>query len=164
MRFADRGLDNTLAHDRIYWGGNLYWLLADVRIRVKPKTTTASTTRCARSSKAAVTGRPIGVWNVFWKTGDRSDENQCHEGAPPASSARSRAPLIWTNFWKNLGIDYKDGAVTFDNSAPLGLQSEYPSPPSIPDRTARWAIPPEVKPPPISWQARGFSRRGTPRH
>jgi predicted metalloprotease with PDZ domain len=32
---GDRGLDNTHTRERIYWGGNLYWLLADVQIREK---------------------------------------------------------------------------------------------------------------------------------
>jgi predicted metalloprotease with PDZ domain len=30
---GDHGLDDNRARERIYWGGNLYWLLADVRIR-----------------------------------------------------------------------------------------------------------------------------------
>ena len=30
---SDRGLDNTHTWGRTYWGGSLYWLLADIRIR-----------------------------------------------------------------------------------------------------------------------------------
>ena len=34
---GDQGLDGNLIRERIYWGGNIYWLLADVQIRGKNK-------------------------------------------------------------------------------------------------------------------------------
>lgn len=32
---GEDGLDNSSRRERIYWGGDIYWLLADVRIRVQ---------------------------------------------------------------------------------------------------------------------------------
>jgi predicted metalloprotease with PDZ domain len=32
---GEGGLDNSKRRERIYWGGNIYWLLADVQIRVQ---------------------------------------------------------------------------------------------------------------------------------
>lgn len=32
---GDEGLDNSRRRERIYWGGNIFWLLADVQIRVQ---------------------------------------------------------------------------------------------------------------------------------
>ena len=32
---GEDGLDNSSRRERIYWGGNIYWLLADVQIRVQ---------------------------------------------------------------------------------------------------------------------------------
>ena len=44
----DKGLDNNFSRERIYWGGNLYWLLVDVQIRVGTATGTAWMTRSVR--------------------------------------------------------------------------------------------------------------------
>ncbi len=32
---SEGGLDNSPSRERIYWGGNLFWLLADIQIRVR---------------------------------------------------------------------------------------------------------------------------------
>ena len=51
---GDRGLDRTRTWGRIYWGGALYCMLADLRDPASAPTTSArSTTRCAPSSPPA---------------------------------------------------------------------------------------------------------------
>jgi hypothetical protein len=114
---GDRGLDNTDTRERIYWGGNLFWLLADVRIREK--------TNNRRSLDDAI--RAIldagGNGGVDWslervlKVGDQATHTtvlkDLHDELGPKPGDIDLATL-----WKRLGINYSKGAITFDNTAP----------------------------------------------
>ena len=117
-RRGDRGLDHAASRDRIYWGGNTFWLLADLRIR--------ESTGNRKSVDDAV--RAIldagGDGNSHWElaavlaTGDRAtgtsvlSELHAQFGLKPG-----RVDLA--ALWKRLGVVYAGGAVTFDDTAPL---------------------------------------------
>jgi hypothetical protein len=58
---GDHGLDFTPTWGRTYWGGALYFLLADVEIRGARATGKGSRMRCAVSSLPAAPSTPIGT-------------------------------------------------------------------------------------------------------
>jgi hypothetical protein len=115
---GDRGLDRTPTWGRTYWGGALFWLLADVEIRER--------TNNRRSLDDAIRG----VWSEggdgsadwsaerVWKEGDRATGlsvlASLHEkmGEKPGD-------VDLPALWKRLGVVYAHGRVTFDDSAPL---------------------------------------------
>jgi hypothetical protein len=114
---GDRGLDNTRTRERIYWGGNLYWLLADVQIRAR--------TNNRRSVDDAI--RAIltagGNGSVDWPiervltVGDRATGTtvltELHDELGPKPGHVDLDEL-----WTKLGVNYRNGVVTFDDTAP----------------------------------------------
>lgn len=115
---GDRGLDNTPTWGRTYWGGNLYWLLADLRIR--------GDTRNQRSVDDAVRailaagGNGGANWSLrkVLAVGDKATGTQAltdlHDQFGPRPQYVDLEML-----WKKLGVIYKHGRVEFDDSAPL---------------------------------------------
>jgi hypothetical protein len=117
-RRGDRGLDHAASRDRVYWGGNTYWLLADLRIRER--------TGNEKSVDDAV--RAIldagGDGNSHWElaqvlaTGDRATGTEVlTELHQEFGTKPGRVDL--GALWKRLGVVYSAGAVTFDEKAPL---------------------------------------------
>lgn len=117
-RRGDRGLDHAASRDRVYWGGNTYWLLADLRIRER--------TGNAKSVDDAV--RAIleagGDGNSHWElaqvlaTGDRATGTEVlTELHKEFGMKPGRVDLA--ALWKRLGVVYSAGAVSFDETAPL---------------------------------------------
>jgi hypothetical protein len=114
---GDRGLDNTRTRERIYWGGNLYWLLADVQIRAR--------TGNRRSVDDAI--RAIladgGNGGVDWPlervltVGDKATGTtvlkELHDELGPQPGNVDLDAL-----WKELGVKYRNGDVSFDDTAP----------------------------------------------
>jgi len=113
----DRGLDNTPTWARTYWGGDLFWLLADVRIHVR--------THNHRGVEDAI--RAIladgGNGGVNWPlekvlaVGDRAT------GVPVLKELHDElgnqpGHVDLDALWRQLGVKYNDGAVSFDDTAP----------------------------------------------
>ena len=117
-RRGDQGLDHAGSRNRIYWGGNTYWLLADVRIRERTENR-KSVDDAARAILDAG-----GDGNVHWELanvlaiGDRATGTdvltELHE---QFGMKAGRVDL--DALWKRLGVAYAHGRVTFDDSAPL---------------------------------------------
>jgi hypothetical protein len=114
---GDRGLDNTHTRERIYWGGNLYWLLADVRIRVRTENR-HSVDDAIRAILAA--GGNGGVdWTLdrVLTTGDSATGTtvlkDLHDELGPKPGN-----VDLDDLWKRLGVKYKDGVVSLDDTAP----------------------------------------------
>jgi hypothetical protein len=113
----DRGLDHTHTWGRTYWGGSLFWLLADIRTR--QQTHNQKSVRDAATGVLNSGGDGSQTWslkdllnaydratntNVFTQLNQELGE---HPGKPDLDA-----------LWKSLGIIYKNGNVTFNDSAP----------------------------------------------
>jgi len=114
---GDRGLDNTFTRERIYWGGNLYWLLADVRIR--EKTNNRRSVDDAIRAILDAGGNGDATWSLerVLKVGDKVTQTtvlkDLHDELGPKPGAVDLDAL-----WKQLGVKYNRGAIMFDNAAP----------------------------------------------
>jgi hypothetical protein len=114
---GDRGLDNTFTRERIYWGGNLFWLLADVRIR--EQTHNHHSVDDAIRAILNDGGNGDADWPLerVLKAGDKATRTtvltDLHNELGPKPGA-----VDLDDLWRRLGVKYNRGAVTFDNSAP----------------------------------------------
>jgi hypothetical protein len=113
----DHGLDNTFTRERIYWGGNLYWLLADVQIR--EKTNNRYSVDDAIRAILDDGGNGDADWSLerVLKAGDKATHTtvlkDLHNELGPKPGSVDLDAL-----WKKLGVKYNKGTVTFDNNAP----------------------------------------------
>ena len=117
---GDRGLDHTPTWGRTYWGGALFWLMADVEIRER--------TGNRRSLDDAIRaiwsegGDGSADWSVarVLREGDHATglsvltELHAQMGDKPVDVDLSA-------LWKRLGVIYQNRRVTFDDSAPLAF-------------------------------------------
>lgn len=113
----DRGLDHTPTWGRTYWGGALFWLVADVAIRER--------TRNAKSLQDAL--------RAVWKKGGTLDSDWTAERVVSVGDeatgttvlretyARMKAapaPVDLEALWKRLGVVVKGKELSFDDAAP----------------------------------------------
>jgi hypothetical protein len=115
---GDQGLDNTHTWGRTYWGGALYWLMADVQIR--QRTDNRKGLQDAMRAIVAAGGTIVHEWPIerVLKVGDRAT------GSTVLADLynRMKAAPVETDLddlWRKLGIQVKNGAVTFNDKAPL---------------------------------------------
>jgi hypothetical protein len=114
---GDLVLDNTFTRERIYWGGNLYWLLADVQIR--EKTNNRHSVDDAIRAILEDGGNGDANWSLerVLKVGDKATHTtvlkDLHNELGPKPGAVDLDAL-----WKRLGVKYNQGIITFDNAAP----------------------------------------------
>jgi hypothetical protein len=117
-RRGDRGLDNTFTRERIYWGGNLYWLLADMQIR--EKTNNRRSVDDAIRAILDAGGDGAATWSLdrVLSVGDQATQTtvlkDLHDELGPRPGAVNLDAL-----WRQLGVQYRSGVITFDDSAPL---------------------------------------------
>jgi hypothetical protein len=114
---GDRGLDNTFTRERIYWGGNLYWLLADVQIREK-----TSNRHCVDDAIRAILhdgGNGDANWSLeqVLRVGDKATHTSVLKDLHEELASKP-GTVDLDALWKKLGVKYSQGAVTFDNAAP----------------------------------------------
>lgn len=115
---GDRGLDHTPTWGRTYWGGALFYLMADLRIR--ERTDNRRGLQDALRAIVASGGNITQDWPVekVLETGDRATgTGVLHElydemGSKPAS-------VDLDALWRRLGVSVRNGNVRFDDSAPL---------------------------------------------
>ena len=114
----DRGLDHTPTWGRIYWGGALFWFLADVEIRKRTQNRFglehalrgileaggSNATRWPLEEALAAGDRAIGVPVL----------RELHAKMGPAPHPVDIPALL-----KSLGVDVTRGHVRFDEKAPL---------------------------------------------
>ncbi|HUC84574.1 MAG TPA: hypothetical protein VL970_05220 [Candidatus Acidoferrales bacterium] len=115
---GDDGLDGSQSRERIYWGGNIYWLLADVRIRAQ--TNNRRSVDDAIRAILAEGGNGGVVWplNRVLKVGETATGTtvlkDLYEELGP-----QRGNVDLDALWKQLGIHYDFGRITFNDHAPL---------------------------------------------
>jgi len=115
---GDRGLDRTPTWGRTYWGGAIYWLLADVGIR--QATHNQKGLQDAMRGILETGGNITQDWTVdrVVEVGDQAT------GTTVLADLYQlmKTTAIHTNLddlWRRLGVQAKNGAVTFDDRAPL---------------------------------------------
>jgi len=115
---GDRGLDGTPTWGRTYWGGAIFWLLADVGIR--------QATHNHKGLQDAMRGILEAGGNI---TDDWTVERVVQVGDQATGTTviadlyrQMKSTAVRTDLddlWRQLGVQVKNGAVTFDDGAPL---------------------------------------------
>jgi hypothetical protein len=114
----DRGLDNTPTWGRTYWGGALFWLLADIEIR--KKTDNHKSLDDALRAIAAEGGIGSSNWpeEKIFQRGDAAIGQpileELHErlGAHPGTTDLAA-------LWQQLGVSRNGSTIVFNDGAPL---------------------------------------------
>jgi hypothetical protein len=115
---GDHGLDGTRSWGRTYWGGALFWLLADVEIR--EQTGGRRSLDDALKGILAAGGDASATWKVdrVIEIGDRATRvpvlRQLYKRMAFSGDAEDLA-----RFWKRLGVVRGGGEIAFDETAPL---------------------------------------------
>ncbi len=114
---GDRGLDNTRTWERIYWGGNLFWLLADVRIRARTDNRHSVDDAIRAILAAGGNGGVNWTLDQVLTAGDKATGTtvlrDLHDELGPKPGHVDLDVL-----WQRLGVKYQAGAVSFDDTAP----------------------------------------------
>jgi hypothetical protein len=115
---GDKGLDQTHSWGRTYWGGALFCLLADVGIR--KGTANAKGFEDAMRAINRAGGTIDADWPVerAFEIGDKATDGKT---LMELYGRMRSAPVMvdLPDLWKQLGIERRDGAVLFDDHAPL---------------------------------------------
>ena len=117
-RTEDRGLDHTHTWGRIYWGGALFFLLADIEIhqRTHNQHSLQDALRAINAAGGNI-AKDIPLDRVF-QIGDAAT------GVPVLTELYQRmeatpVDVDLTDLWQRLGVEVHDGAITFNDQAPL---------------------------------------------
>jgi hypothetical protein len=116
--FGDRGLDHTRTWGRIYWGGALYCMVADLEIRER----TGNRRSLDDAMRAIV--RAGGTLENAWSLERALAVGDAAVGVPVLTELRKKmgdAPLKvdLDGWWKRLGIRKSNDRLVFDDAAPL---------------------------------------------
>ena len=117
-RDGDQGLDNTHTWGRTYWGGALYWLMAEIQIR--QRTGNRKGLQDAMRGIMDAGGDIVHEWPIehVLEVGDRA--TGCTVLADLYN--RMKAAPVQTDLddlWRKLGVQVRNGVVTFNDHAPL---------------------------------------------
>jgi len=134
---GDEGLDNTHTWGRTYWGGAIFCLLADVRIRER--------TGNRKSLQDALRGINRGGGNI---TEDWEIEKTLALGDKATGTTVLRdlyrqmrdkpTPADLDQLWKKLGVDLKNRVVTYNDKAlEAGIRKAIATPPGPPATAQR---------------------------
>jgi hypothetical protein len=117
---GDKGLDHTPTWGRTYWGGALFCLLADIKIR--QRTANRYGLQDALRAIVAAGGSMRATWPLVraLEIGDQAIE------VPVLMElyARMKAAPVdidLADLWRRLGVKVQDDAVLFQDEAPLAL-------------------------------------------
>lgn len=130
---GDRGLDHTPAWGRTYWGGSLFWLMADIQIR--QQTNNAKSVRDAAKAVLDAGGNGSQGWTIdrLLKTYDQGTGTKVFQTLHDEMGGHPWAPNL-NELWKSLGVVYslRDGTIEFNNCAKLayirrGITEKYPT-------------------------------------
>lgn len=116
---GDRGLDNTHTWGRTYWGGAMFCLVADVRIR--QQTANRKGLQDALRGILAAGGNITQDWAIerALATGDDATGTKVLANLYHEMSDQPH-PVDLAAMWKELGVHRgSDGTVAFDAGAPL---------------------------------------------
>lgn len=114
---GDRGLDHTHTWGRTYWGGAMFCLIADVKIR--EQTHNRKGLRDALRAIVEGGGDITQNWNIdtALAAGDRGTGTRVLEQLY-AQMADKSFPVDLPSLWKELGVSLENGRVLFNDHAP----------------------------------------------
>ena len=117
-QYGDQGLDNTDSWASTYWGGALFWLVADVQIR--ERTNNRKGVQDAMRAILNAGGSIREEWPIesVLEAGDKATGTKVLTDL----YNRMKAKAVQTDLndlWRKLGIQVKNNVVTFDDKAPL---------------------------------------------
>jgi hypothetical protein len=113
----DGGLDNARRRERIYWGGNIYWLLADVWIRVR--TDNRRSLEDVIRAILAAGGNGGANWpldRVLAVGGRATGTTVLKDLYEQLGPKPGKVDL--DTLWQQLGVRYLAGAIDFEENAP----------------------------------------------
>jgi hypothetical protein len=115
---GDQGLDRTPTWGRTYWGGALFWLLADIEIRKQ------SGNRKSLDDVLRAIMDEGGTGSSYWSEEKIVSRGDAAIGIPVLSKLRERLgqrpeTTDLDALWKQLGVVRRGGTVVFDDAAPL---------------------------------------------
>ena len=127
---GDEGLDNTHTWGRTYWGGAMFCMLADVRIRER--------TGNRKSLQDALRGILNGGGSIVkdWGIEKALDLGDKATGTTVLRDLYNEmrdkpAPMDLDALWKKLGVEMQGSTVAFNNKAPeAGIRKAMAVPPS----------------------------------
>jgi hypothetical protein len=119
-RPGDQGLDRTHTWGRVYWGGALYCLLADVEIR--RRTNNAKSLDDALRGIRAAGGDVTRAWSIdkVLETGDAATGTDVMRKLYD-EMAEKPLDVDLADLWRRLGVHRSGKTVTFDDTAPLAF-------------------------------------------
>jgi hypothetical protein len=126
---GDGGLDTTQDHQRIYWGGAAFWLVADVRIRERTRNRIGVQTALKAINRAS--GGNTADWSVdqLLAAGDAATGGT-ELKALYSDMGTKGTPFDVDALLHRLGVSLRDGKVVFDDSAPLAaIRRQITAPP-----------------------------------
>jgi len=119
----DEGLNNTHTWGRTYWGGATFCLLADLKIR--EQTHNKKSLDDAMRAILDAGGNRYQSWTIdkVLEVGDRATGTRVlHQLYADMTSKPDPVDLV--DLWNELGIEYADGNVSFEDAAPLSTIRE----------------------------------------
>lgn len=116
--WGDQGLDNTPTWGRLYWGGALFCMLADIEIRERTHNRKSIDDAFRAIVKAG------GNIAVSWEIDQVLREGDRGIGLPVLSELYARManqpiPVDLDALWRRLGVSRHGDFIRFDDSAPL---------------------------------------------
>lgn len=115
---GDRGLNNTRTWGRVYWGGALFYLLADVQIRSRTNYKKGLPDALKESNRLGGNIESRMELDEVYADGDKGTKTQVlSQLYKQVANTPSGADL--DSLWKWLGVTTKDGNTVLDNSASM---------------------------------------------
>ena len=115
---GDEGLDHTHTWGRTYWGGALFYLLAEIEIRRRTDNGADCRMRCARLSPREETSASPGPSREVLTAGDEGTGT--HVLTDLYGQMKDKPGKVdLADLWRRLGVSMQGETVSFDDSAPL---------------------------------------------
>lgn len=115
---GDQGLDGTHSWGRIYWGGCLFWLLADVRIREQTHNQRSLDDAIRTIVNEGGDGGTPWPFDRVIAVGDRATGTTVLKDLHDEMGAKPVTPDL-PALWRRLGVVAHGERITFDDTAPL---------------------------------------------
>ena len=113
---GDQGLDVTHTWGRTYWGGCTFWLLADIQVRKETHFHASLQTALRAILDAGGDGSVQWPVSRVIEIGDKATGTHVLRDLYN-QMANKPVPIDLDKLWKDLGIIYRNGEVSFDDSA-----------------------------------------------